>query len=220
MTGSSALFVDRLLAFGEYELVAEREALPARSGALCENGAMSGNPLPPAQASRPIVWLIGFFAFLNVYTMQAVLPLVMRDFHASPVQAGFTIGATVLAVAIVSPFMGMLSDALGRKSVLCASLLALALPTALIPVAGSLASLIALRFVQGLAIPGIVVVIIAYISEEFRAGRIARMTTTYVGGTVIGGFCGRFVTGHLGHLFGWRGAFVALAVASLFGAAA
>lgn len=170
-------------------------------------------------ASRPIVWLIGFFAFLNVYTMQAVLPLVMRDFHASPVQAGFTVGATVLAVALVSPFMGMLSDAFGRKRVLCASLFALAIPTALIPAAGSLASLIALRFIQGLAIPGIVVVIIAYISEEFRTGSIARMTTTYVGGTVIGGFCGRFVTGHLGHLFGWRGAFVTLAAFTLVGAA-
>ena len=67
-----------------------------------------------SQASRPIVWLIGFFAFLNVYSMQSVLPLVMDDFEASPVQAGATVGATVLAVALVSPYMGMLSDAFGR----------------------------------------------------------------------------------------------------------
>lgn len=64
-------------------------------------------------ASRPVVWVIGFFAFLNVYSMQSVLPMVMQDFHATPVQAGATVGATVLAIALVSPFMGMLSDALG-----------------------------------------------------------------------------------------------------------
>jgi len=185
---------------------------------------MSVSPSRPAlpeegkQASKRIAWLIGFFAFLNVYSMQSVLPLVMREFHASPVQAGFTVGATVLAMALVSPFMGMLSDALGRKVVICFSLFALAVPTALVPTADSLGAIIALRFLQGLAIPGIVVVIIAYISEEFRASNIARMTTAYVGGTVIGGFCGRFITGHVGDLLGWRGAFITLAALTFAGA--
>ena len=175
-------------------------------------------PQAGQQASRLIVWLIGFFAFLNVYSMQAVLPMVMQDFHASPVQAGLTVGATVLAVALVSPFMGMLSDAFGRKVIICASLFALTVPTALIPVAGSLNALIFLRFLQGLAVPGIVVVLIAYLSEEFHSGGVARMTATYVGGTVMGGFCGRFITGHAGHLLGWRGAFVTLAIMNFLGA--
>jgi predicted MFS family arabinose efflux permease len=169
------------------------------------------------QASRPIVWLIGFFAFLNVYSIQAVLPMVMEDFQASPLQAGLTVGATVLAVGLISPFIGMLSDALGRKNVICTSLLALTLPTALIPLTHSLNALIALRFMQGLAVPGIVVVLIAYIGEEFRASGMARMMAIYVGGTVMGGFCGRFITGHAGDLLGWRGAFVLLAVMNLLG---
>lgn len=185
---------------------------------MSEPPSRLGPPDEGKQASRLIAWLIGFFAFLNVYSMQSVLPLVMQDFHASPVQAGFTVGATVLAVALVSPFMGMLSDAYGRKVVLCLSLFILSVPTALIPAADSLASIIALRFLQGLAVPGIVVVIIAYISEEFHSTSIARMTTAYVGGTVIGGFCGRFVTGHIGNLLGWRGSFTALAVLTFCGA--
>lgn len=170
------------------------------------------------QASRPIVWVIGFFAFLNVYSMQSVLPMVMHDFQASPVQAGVTVGATVLAIALVSPFMGMLSDALGRKVIICTSMFAMTVPTALIPLADSLHTLIALRFLQGLAVPGIVVVLIAYLSEEFRDGGVARMTTIYVGGTVMGGFFGRFLTGHASDLLGWRGAFVTLAVLNFLGA--
>lgn len=169
-------------------------------------------------ASRPLVWLIGFFAFLNVYAMQAVLPMVMVDFHASPVQAGLAVGATVLAIALVSPFMGMISDAFGRKIIVCTSMFALTIPTALIPTVDSLNSLLVLRFLQGLAVPGIVVVLIAYISEEFHAGGIARMTATYVGGTVMGGFCGRFITGHVGEVLGWRGAFVTLALLNFVGA--
>ncbi|WP_394757754.1 MFS transporter, partial [Rhodoferax sp.] len=96
---------------------------------------MFANTLHPSflqsckQASGLIVWLIGFFAFLNVYSMQAVLPMVMNDFQASPVQAGVTVGATILAVALVSPFMGMLSDAFGRKIIICASMFVLTVPT-------------------------------------------------------------------------------------------
>ncbi|MEO7105746.1 MAG: MFS transporter [Rhodoferax sp.] len=170
------------------------------------------------QASRPIIWIIGFFAFLNVYSMQSVLPMVMHDFQATPVQAGVTVGATVLAIALVSPFMGMLSDALGRKVIICSSMFAMTVPTAFIALSSSLDSLIVLRFLQGLAVPGIVVVLIAYLSEEFTGGDVAKMTTFYVGGTVMGGFFGRFLTGHAGHLLGWRGAYVTLAALNFLGA--
>ena len=152
---------------------------------------MSAHPLrlfflgDGVQVSRPIVWLIGFFAFLNVYSIQAVLPMVMVDFSATPLQAGLTVGATVLGVGLISPLMGMLSDAVGRKNVLTVSLFALTLPTALIPFTDSLNTLIALRFLQGLAVPGIVVVLIAYLGEEFRGSSMARMTAIYVGGTVM-----------------------------------
>jgi predicted MFS family arabinose efflux permease len=170
------------------------------------------------QASKPLVWVIGFFAFLNVYSIQAVLPMVMNDFHATALQAGMTVGATVLAVGLVSPLMGMLSDAFGRRAILCGCMFAMTLPTALLPFSQDLSTLIALRFMQGLAVPGIVVVLIAYIAEEFRhSGGVARMTATYVGGTVMGGFSGRFITGHLGDLLGWRGAFATLAVLNFAG---
>ncbi|SDG61874.1 MFS transporter [Propionivibrio dicarboxylicus] len=170
------------------------------------------------QASPAVIWLIGFFGFINLYSMQSILPLVSADFGASPLQAGATVGATVLAVALVSPFMGMLSDALGRKVVICWSLFGLAVPTALIPLAHGLDSIVLLRFLQGLAIPGIVVTITAYIGEEFSGDQAARITSVYMGGAVMGGFSGRFITGHASHLLGWRGAFVTLVVLNLIGA--
>lgn len=144
--------------------------------------------------------------------------MVMRDFGATPVQAGFTVGATIFALALMSPFIGMLSDAAGRKSVVFFSLLGLCLPTALVPFADSLRMLIVLRFLQGLFIPGIVVVLLAYIGEEFAGEAIARLNGVFMSGAVIGGFCGRFITGHLGHLFGWRSAFVALTLLDALGA--
>ena len=64
----------------------------------------------------------------------------------------------------------------------------LTLPTVLIAVVGDIHTLVLPGFLQGLAIPGIVVVTVAYIAEEFRAGNVARMTAINVGGTVMGGF--------------------------------
>ena len=47
------------------------------------------------------VALIGALAFVQVYSVQAILPLLLRDLQASVVQGGHMVGATVLAVALV-----------------------------------------------------------------------------------------------------------------------
>lgn len=176
-------------------------------------------PQEESPASRLIFWLLGFFAFLNVYSMQSVLPQIMDDFHASALQAGATVGATVLAVALVSPFVGMLSDAIGRKALLVVALALIAVPTGLIALTHSLSGIVALRFFQGLAVPGVTVVLMAYIGEEFQGKGVTRMIGAYVAGSVFGGFCGRFITGHVGEWWGWRVAFVVLATITLAGVA-
>jgi predicted MFS family arabinose efflux permease len=81
-------------------------------------------------------------------------------------------------------------------------------------------SLIAWRFIQGLALPSIFAVIIAYIGDEWPAAEVAGMAGIYTSGASLGGFSGRFVTGVLADLIGWRGAYVALAVITLAAAAA
>ncbi|STZ76832.1 MFS transporter [Bergeriella denitrificans] len=164
---------------------------------------------------KAAVFIIGMSAFLQVYSVQAVLPVLMADLRATEVQAGLAVGATVLGVALMSPFMGMLSDAFGRKIFIVASLLYLSLPTALLAFSADIHQMIALRFLQGLAVPGITVVLIAYIGEEFEAGQVARLMAVYVSGTVLGGFLGRFLLGYLSEWAGWRGAFAVMAALSL-----
>ena len=86
----------------------------------------------PSFILKATAMLIGMFAFLQVYSVQSILPVLMMDFHASEVQVGMAVGATVMAVALMSPFLGMLSDAIGRKSLIVGALFFLAVPTALI----------------------------------------------------------------------------------------
>lgn len=159
--------------------------------------------------------LTGVFAFLQVYSIQAILPVLVHDLHASEVQAGLAVGATVLGVALMSPFMGMLSDALGRKVFIVGSLLFLSVPTALLAGVQSIEAMMVYRFLQGLAVPGITVVLIAYVGEEFSGRVTARLMSLYVSGTVLGGFSGRFMLGHLNEWIGWRSAFYVMAALSL-----
>ena len=125
------------------------------------------NPDRPQPLLLLAIALIGVFAFLQVYSVQAVLPILMHDLQASEVQVGLAVGATVMGVALMSPFMGMLSDALGRKVFIVGSLLFLGIPTALLAGAQSIEAMMFYRFLQGLAVPGSTVVLIAYVGEEF-----------------------------------------------------
>ena len=167
---------------------------------------------------RLAVAATGLSAFLQVYAVQAVLPLLVRDLAATEVQAGLAVGATVLGVALMSPFMGMLSDAAGRKSFIVGSLLFLAVPTALLAGVETIGQMMLLRFLQGLSVPGITVVLIAYIGEEFDGRTMTRLMSLYVAGTVLGGFLGRFILGHLSELIGWRAAFYVMAGMAVLGA--
>ena len=117
----------------------------------------------------------------------------------------------------MSPFMGMLSDAIGRKKVIVASLLFLAFPTAMLGFSSSLGQMNVWRFLQGLAVPGITVVLIAYIGEEFSGKAMTRLMTLYVSGTVLGGFSGRFILGHLTEYMSWQHAFWVMAAMMLAG---
>ncbi|SPX84652.1 Uncharacterised protein [Moraxella ovis] len=62
-----------------------------------------------------MIAMIGMFAFLQVYAFKRYCPTLIRHFATTEVEVGLAVGMTVMAVALVSPFMGMLSDAIGRK---------------------------------------------------------------------------------------------------------
>lgn len=172
----------------------------------------------PSWVLKLTIGLIGMFAFLQVYSIQAILPVLMMDFTATEVQAGMIVGATILAIAIMSPFLGMLSDAVGRKSFIIGALLFLAIPTALIAQSPNIGWMGMWRFMQGLSVPGITVVTIAYIGEEFEGRALTELMSFYVSGSVLGGFMGRFLLGHLHELIGWRAGYYVMAGMTLIGA--
>ncbi len=159
----------------------------------------------------PVV-LAGFAAFLDIYSTQPLLPLLTRTFDASPFEAGLTITAPTVAVALFAPFIGRLADRLGLRRVIILSVWTLTLATALAATAQNLHQLIAWRFVQGIATPGIFASAVAYIHEVWPPSRAGRATAAYMTGTILGGFTGRAVSGLMAADVSWQAAFVALAI--------
>ncbi len=164
--------------------------------------------------------LAGFCAFLNVYVTQPLLPLFREVFGISSARAALTVSAPTLAVALASPFVGLLGDRAGRRRLIVLSLFLLSVPTLLAATAPSIDALIAWRFAQGLAVPGIYAVGIAYISEASGGSGMARGMAALVTGNVLGGFTGRAISGLVGERLGWRAVFVTLAILTFSGACA
>jgi MFS transporter, YNFM family, putative membrane transport protein len=166
----------------------------------------------PARFDRAIfaVALAGFSAFLDLYATQALLPLLSEQFVASSLRVSLTVSATTGAVALASPIIGPLADVLGRRGVIVSAVLALSVPTFLAATSLSLNALIGWRFMQGLFLPAIFAVTIAYISEEWEAVGAGRPMAAYVTGNILGGVTGRFLTALAAAHFSWRVSFVAL----------
>lgn len=166
------------------------------------------------------VGLAGFCTFINLYSPQAILPLLGKEFHAGAAAISAIMTAGTLSVALIAPFTGTVSDVLGRKRVIVIAMLAVTLPTVMQALAPNLSQMIAWKFVQGLALPPIFAVTLAYIGEEWPPAEAAAATGVYTSGASLGGLSGRFITGVLADLIGWREAFMVLAAITLISAIA
>jgi MFS transporter, YNFM family, putative membrane transport protein len=157
----------------------------------------------------------GFCAFLNLYSPQALLPELANEFHVGPSAISTLMTAGTLAIALTAPFTGALADIVGRKRLITAAMFATCIPTLLTIFVSSVPQMVALRFLQGVLLPPIFTVAVAYIGDEWPAADVARIAGLYVTGTSIGGFFGRFIPGALADLIGWRAAYGVMTVLTL-----
>ena len=169
---------------------------------------------------RVAVALAGFCTFIDLYAPQSILPMLSQELGAGAADVGLLVSATTFAVALIAPFTGAAADVLGRKRIIAAAMIALVLPTALVGLSTTLSGMVLWRFVQGLLLPPVFAITIAYVGEEFPPAEATGVTGLYLSASSLGGFFGRFITGILAESIGWRGAFLVLAAITLLCAVA
>ncbi len=183
------------------------------SQSLSAASDLSQGTIPRTTALALVV--AGFVTFVNMWCTQAILPVLAKSLHVSPALTGYTVTAPLVATAAMAPIIGMISDRFGRRIFIRGAALLLVIPTVLAAFSTSLAMLIACRFAQGLLLPFIFTIVIAYISDEMSPADAMRMVGIYTSGTITGGFSGRLIVGFVTSLWNWRAGFLTIGLITL-----
>lgn len=158
-------------------------------------------------------FLVGASAmFATMYATQAILPTLGTEFGVSPSRAGLTISVLVIAMVAGAWLWGPLSDRVGRRRCLIAASALLVPATVAVALAPSFEILLGVRALQGLILPGLLVVGLPYVSEVFVPAIGARAMGWYMAALISGGLVGRLGVALLASATGWRVAMGALAL--------
>ncbi len=196
----------------------------------------STSPLPSLTAPAgepPLIarggarfWRVSFALFLGsfatfavLYCVQPLMPGFASAFSISPAAASLSLSATTGVLAVAMAFAGTVSDVLGRKAVMTASLAAAAAATLAAALSPDWTTLIVLRALTGLALSGVPAVAMAYLAEEMDRRAIGLAMGLYIAGNTFGGMGGRLGGAAIAEAGGWRAAFAIVGLISLASAA-
>ncbi|PTT66078.1 MFS transporter [Arthrobacter sp. HMWF013] len=170
--------------------------------------AWDGHPKGSAAYSKILAGLAfaGVATFAQLYSTQAVLPIMAADQQVSAADAALTISLATVGLAITVIPWSFLADRIGRVRAMAIGISAATVLGLLVPLASSFGMLLGLRLLEGMALGGIPAIAIAYLNEEVNKAHAAVAAGTYVAGTTLGGLAGRLVAGPIGELWGWRAA--------------
>ena len=159
---------------------------------------------PPGRAAMAPFLVAAAAMFAVMYSTQAILPDLGREFGVSPSQAGLSISVVIGALAVGAWFWGPLSDRIGRRASLVLASGAIVVPTLLVALAPSFEVLLALRALQGLCMPGLITVGVPYVTEAYTPSLGPRAMGYYIAALVAGGLVGRVGVALLTAATDWR----------------
>ncbi|MGB6011196.1 MAG: MFS transporter, partial [Desulfobacterales bacterium] len=121
------------------------------------------------------IFAILFFSMFGTVTgvgiVVPLLPIYAHDLGASGIYIGLIFGAFSISRTFLLPYFGRQSDKKGRKPFIVAGLFAYTVVSMAFMLSNSVESLIALRFLQGIASAMIMPAVQAYVGDITPAGR-------------------------------------------------
>lgn len=160
----------------------------------------------------------GFATFAMLYATQPLLPLLATEFEVGPATASLSVSAGTGALALMLIPASVLSDRVGRETVMKASLALAALIALACAAVGDFSQLLVLRALLGAALAGLPAAAMAYLGEEIAPSSQGKAMGLYIAGNALGGMSGRFVSALLTDWGNWRFALLALGVLGLLAA--
>lgn len=166
------------------------------------------------------LFLAGFATFSLLYCVQPLLPAFVREFHVGAASSSLSLSLSTGMLAVSILCAGALSERVGRRGPMFASMTLAALFNLLAAVAPSWHLLLVWRALEGFALGGVPAVAMAYLAEEIAPEGLGLSMGLYVGGTAFGGMIGRIGMSALEEYFSWRTAMLTIGVVDLAAAIA
>lgn len=163
---------------------------------------------------RRLVWLaVGSFAMSTVgFVFSSLLPAIARDAHISVPHAGYLITAFSLSYAIGAPVLSALAGAVDRRRVLAVTMLFFVAGNAGAALSASFETLLAAQILMGMAAGLFAATAQATAVSLAGPDHRARAIAVVVGGTTFAVALGAPAGSLIATLWGWRGAFLSVAL--------
>ncbi|WAH56377.1 MFS transporter [Pseudomonas silvicola] len=153
--------------------------------------------------------LAGVSTFALMNCVQPLMPLFTQAFSITPAQASLSLSVNIGILGLLMPFASLVSERVGRKKVLVASLLTSGVVCVISATADSWNTFLFYRALQGAAFSGVPAIAMAYIAEEIALSDSGYAAGVYVSGAAIGGMFGRVLAGCVADAWGWRASLIA-----------
>ncbi|WCE39866.1 MFS transporter [Brevibacterium sp. BDJS002] len=161
------------------------------------------------------VFLAGVSVFLVLYETQGLLPAIRGAYDIDAPTASLTVSATNVAMAVFLIPFSVLAPRIGHARQIAGGVVLAALLALILPFMPSPELLIAVRFLQGVAIASVPATAMAYLSLRLPAQALPGAIGVYIAGNTIGGLSSRLLTGLAAEVLGWHGGLAFTAVISL-----
>ena len=158
-----------------------------------------------------------FASVTGVGIVVPLLPVYAHDLGAGGLYIGFIFGAFSLSRTVFIPYFGRISDKKGRKPYIVAGLLGYALISIAFIFSKSVNSLIAIRFLQGIASAMLMPVVQAYVGDITRVGREGITMGMFNISVFLGLSAGPLIGGIVNDRFNLNTAFIAMGFFAFFG---
>lgn len=165
-----------------------------------------------------LITLIAFLTLVDLFAAQAILPSLVQKFDVSRATMGLAVNASTFGMAVAGIAVALFGRRLDRRNGIWISLAVLAVPTTLLAFTDDIATFAALRVVQGLCMSTAFTLTMAYLAEQFSAGRATGALAAYVTGNVASNFFGRILSASVADTFGISSNFLTFAALNLLGA--
>ena len=190
--------------------------MPQDIGALID-----GRPLSAFQVR--VLVLVGCLVLMDGFDVQVigfVAPALLRGWHLPPDALGPIFGAGLLGMLVGSTGLGTLADRIGRRPVLISATFFVALCVLLTAATRSVPQMLALRFLTGIGLGGVLGNAVTLASEYCPSARRASLLMIISCGFTAGAILGGLLAAVLIPRTGWQSVFIVgglipLAVATL-----